>query len=97
VTLLAFFFVENAKESTDSKNRKIIPMRDFVEAYNVYTVFGIGGRYMLGRNNIVSIIFFTNEKFSKVITRLFVPLINFFKTSTVKLVRQQRIFSAPHD
>ena len=65
--IAGIFFVENAKEYTDSKNSKIIPMQDFVEAFNVYTVFGIGGRYMLGSNNIVSIIFFTKEKFNKAI------------------------------
>tara|TARA_Y100000031_G_scaffold121497_1_gene136026 strand:+ start:54 stop:221 length:168 start_codon:yes stop_codon:yes gene_type:complete len=49
--------------------------------------------YMLGDNHIVSIIFFTKEKFSKDIASRFIPLINSFKTSTVKLVSQQRIFS----
>ena len=91
--IAGIFFVEDAKESTDSKKRKIIPMQNFVKAYNVCTVFGIGGRYMLGGNNIVSIIFFTKEKFSKAIAKPFESLINRFKISTVKHVLQQRIFS----
>ncbi len=87
------FFVRDAKESEDSKKRKIIPMQDFVEAYNVHTVFGIGGRYMLGSNNIIAAIFFTKENFNKKIARSFQPLINWFKMATIKLVSQQRIFS----
>jgi hypothetical protein len=87
------FFVENAKESTDSQGRKIIAMQDFVDAYDIYTVFGIGGQYKLGSHNIVAIIFFTNEKFNKTIAQRFPPLINLFKTFTIKHVLQQRIFS----
>ncbi len=87
------FFVPDAKESVDSKKRKIIPMQDFVEAYNVHTVFGIGGRYMLGSNNIIAAIFFTKENFDKKIARSFQPLINWFKMTTIELVGQQRIFS----
>jgi len=91
--LSGIFFVENAKESTDSKGRKIIPMQAFVDAYDIYTVFGIGGQYQLGNHNIVAIIFFTKEKFSKTIAQRFLPLINLFKTFTTKHVLQQRIFS----
>ncbi|HEX9921206.1 MAG TPA: hypothetical protein VGD99_00960 [Anaerolineae bacterium] len=95
--IAGIFFVEDAKESTDSKKRKIIPMQDFVKTHNVCTVFGIGGRYMLGRKNIVTVIFFTKEKFSKATTHQFVSLINLFKISTMKFVSQNRIFSDERD
>ncbi|MBI5207568.1 MAG: hypothetical protein HY934_07225 [Candidatus Firestonebacteria bacterium] len=86
------FFVSDAKESIDSKNRKIIPMQDFVKEYNVGTVFGIGGKYMLVEKNIVAAIFFTRDKLSKENVELFEPMINCFKTASVGLVRQQKIF-----
>ena len=80
------FFVENAKESTDSQGRKIIPMQDFVDSYNIYTVFGIGGQYKLGSHNIVAIIFFTKERISETIAKRFLPFINLFKTFTSSLI-----------
>jgi hypothetical protein len=91
--IAGIFFVEDAKKSTDSKKRKIIPMQGFVKTYNVCSVFGIGGRYMLGSNNFVTVIFFTKEKFSKATAQRFVSLINLFKISTIRLVGQKRIFS----
>ena len=91
--LAGIFFVENAKESMGSQGCKIIPVQSFVDAYNICTVFGIGGRYQLGSHNIVAMIFFTKENFRPAIARKFLPLISLFKTFTEKHVLQQRIFS----
>ncbi|MCP4699115.1 MAG: hypothetical protein GY862_20020 [Gammaproteobacteria bacterium] len=87
------FFVRNACESEDAQKRKIIPMQDFVKAHAIHTVFGIGGRYRLGGQNIVAAIFFTKENFDKDAARLFEPMVNLFKIATMRLVSRQVIFS----
>ena len=91
--IAGIFYVENAKEAIDSQNRKIIASQDFVEKYKVHTVFGVGGRYMLGGKNMIIIIFFTREKLSINTVRHFIPLINLFKIYTIKLASHGKIFS----
>ncbi|KHD05663.1 hypothetical protein PN36_23135 [Candidatus Thiomargarita nelsonii] len=43
------FLVQDAKNDRDDQNRRIIPMQDFVADYKVKTVFGLGGRYLVGK------------------------------------------------
>src|SRR5262249_33148684 len=42
---IGLFFVEDAARAMDDKGRMVIPAVDFVFAYGVKTVFGVGGAY----------------------------------------------------
>jgi hypothetical protein len=79
----SLFYVANAGQATDAKGRKIIPAQDFVAAYGVRTVFGMGTSYVGGAFAVS--IFFTNETIAKdELTRL-TGLINTFKVATSRL------------
>ena len=88
------FYLQNAEEAIDTLERKIIPAQDFVRTHSVKTVFGVGGRYMIGDRNIVAAILFLNEQLDRSIAQRFQVLINYFKMSTLKLVSRGQIFSS---
>lgn len=90
--LAGVFYVPDAKTAVDQKSRKIIVAQDFVTTYNVKTVFGLGGGYML-HNTFVVIIVFTREALKEQQIKRFIPLINLFKIGTTKLVSGNQVFS----
>jgi hypothetical protein len=85
------FFVEDAAEAIDSDGRKIIAMQDFVADYSVKSVFGIGGAYDGGQ--LLVVVVFCRDAFSRITAEHFLTLANFFKSQTNALVSGQRIFA----
>jgi hypothetical protein len=89
------FHVEQAATERDNQGRKIIAAQDFVKQYGVKTVFGIGGGY-LGTDIFFTTIIFSNEVVNRDIIRRFMLQANIFKTSTMALTIDGRIFSSHH-
>jgi hypothetical protein len=85
------FFVQNAPTAVDSRNRFVIPGRDFVKKNHIRTVFGMGGSYYDGMLAIV--IFFTNEDLEKLVADRYASFISTFKTVTTR-VQQKRLIYA---
>jgi hypothetical protein len=85
------FFVENAPEATDHQGRKIIAAQDFVSAYSVKSVFGTGGVYPGGQ--IVVIVVFCRDVFTKAIAEHFLGLNSWFRNKTGSLVEATKIFA----
>jgi hypothetical protein len=88
------FLVKDAKNDQDSQNRRIIPMQDFVVDYKVKTVFGFGGRYILGKKSIIAGIFFSQESLTEETPKKLSPIIKSFKVTTMPLVITGKIFSS---
>ena len=84
-------FVENAATATDSAGRKIIAAQDFVSAYGVKSVFGVGGAYSTGQ--IAVIVTFCRSQIPRIVAERFVTLAAFFVSKTAGYVEQGRIFS----
>lgn len=55
------FFVQNPAEARDLAGRLLIPAQDFVRAYNVNTVLGVGGEFLAARIILVCILFSSEE------------------------------------
>ncbi len=90
--LSGVFFVRDASTEEDNKGRKIIAAQDFVEEEKVKTVFGIGGCY-LGTSLFFTTIIFVREFLDKNIVERFMLQANKFKTATLSLVDDRRIFT----
>jgi hypothetical protein len=58
------FFVSDAAASRDSIGRLIIPAQDFVQQYEVHTVFGVGGQFAATGMILICIVF-TRETLSQ--------------------------------
>jgi hypothetical protein len=86
------FYVPDAPGAHDGLGRHIIPARDFIDAYGVRTVFGMGGAYMQGQ--LVVLIVFTSEAVDRPTADRFPNLIGSFKMTTADLVEAGRIFAA---
>lgn len=85
------FFVQNPGEARDYAGRFLIPAREFVETYDINTVFGVGGQFLASRIVLVCI-FFSSE--SLVVTPpwlLRLPLM--LATATGTLVANGKIFN----
>ncbi len=79
------FYVRDAKTAKDSKDRFIITARDFVEKYDVSTVFGLGGGYIV-TDKFLTTICFLRETIDKETAILFQGLINVFKSKTQRFI-----------
>lgn len=90
--LSGVFFVRDASNEKDNKGRKIIAAQDFVEEEKVKTVFGIGGCY-LGTSLFFTNIVFVREFLNKDMAERFMLQANKFKTATLKLVTERKIFA----
>ena len=86
------FHVQNARTEVDIHGQKIIAARDFVEKYGVETVFGIGGAY-LGSPMIFTAIVFNREPVQREIAERFMLQASKFKTATLRLVDEEKIFT----
>jgi histone H3/H4 len=85
------FFVDDAAEAVDHEGRKIIAAQDFVRKYGVKSVFGIGEAYDNGQ--MLVMVVFCRDAFSRDVAERFVTLAGAFKTDTSSLVEQGKIFS----
>jgi hypothetical protein len=86
------FYVRDAATELDNKGRKIIAAQDFVEAEGVQTVFGIGGCYM-GTSLFFTTIIFLSETIEKDTAERFMLQANKFKTATLNIVDEGKIFA----
>ena len=85
------FYVDDAGTAVDSKNRRIITGRDFVEDHEVRTVFGFGGAYGLTGTFVVTVLF-TRETVARTQAERFMRLANQLKASTMRPVGRRRFF-----
>ena len=90
--LSGVFFVRDASTEEDNKGRKIIAAQDFVEEEKVKTVFGIGGCY-LGMSLFFTTIVFVREFLDRDIVERFMLQANKFKTATLRLINEGKIFA----
>ena len=86
------FYVDDAATAVDSRNRRIITGREFVQEYEVRTVFGFGGAYALTGTFVVTVLF-TRETIARSQAERFMRLANQFKTSTMRPVGRGRLFA----
>ncbi len=95
--LSGVFYIPDAQHAVNTKGEKILSVLDRVATYNletiseVETIFGVGGAYISGP--FIAIILFSQESLEKEVVERFMPLANYFKTSTLKLVLNGRIFA----
>lgn len=89
--LSGVFHVRDARSELDSKGRKIISAQDFVEDENIRTVFGIGGGY-IGTSLFFTTVLFLREFLEKEVVERFMLQANKFKTVTLDIVDEGRIF-----
>jgi hypothetical protein len=86
----SLFYVSNAGQATDAQGRKIIAAQDFVSSHGVHSVFGVGTAYATGQ--ILVLVAFCRDSFSKSVAEQFLPLADSFRDATVGLVGQASIF-----
>lgn len=87
---VGLFFVEDAATATNSSGQPIITARDFVERYQVRTVFGTGGVYATGQ--IFAIILFCRHNVPRQVAEHFLLLSVSFNHATSPLAGQAKIF-----
>lgn len=90
--LSGVFYVQDAGTEVDNKGRKIIAAQDFVKAENIKSVFGVGGCY-LGTSLFFSTIVFVREFLEKDLVERFILQANKFKTATMGIVTEDKIFA----
>jgi hypothetical protein len=87
------FYVDDAATAVDSKNRRIITGREFVQEHGVRTVFGFGGAYALTGTFVVTVLF-TRETIARTQAERFMRLANQLKASTMRPVGRRRLFAS---
>jgi hypothetical protein len=87
------FYVDDALTALDSKGRRVITARDFVEEHGVKTVFGFGGAYGLTGTFVVTVLF-TRETIARSQAQRFMRLTNQLKASTMRPVGRRRLFAS---
>jgi hypothetical protein len=87
------FYVDDAATAVDSKGRRIIAARDFVQEHGVRTVFGFGGVYGLTGTLVVAVVF-TRDSVARGQAERFMRLANQLKASTMKPVTRRHIFAS---
>ncbi len=84
------FFITDPWRARDYAGRLLIPARQFVQTYNVNTVFGVGGQFLASRIILVSI-FFSSESLQQTPPWLLrLPLI--LATATTPLVSRGKLY-----
>jgi hypothetical protein len=86
------FYVDDARTAVDSRGRRIIAARDFVDEHDVRTVFGFGGAYALTGTFVVAVLF-TGEDVARAQAARFMRLASQLKASTMRPVGRHRIFA----
>lgn len=85
------FHVEDARSAIDSQGRKVIASQDFVAAYGIKTVYGMGGCWPDG--SFVTCIVFTREQLDRTTIRRVAPVLSVFRAVTTPLVARGRYFA----
>lgn len=83
-------YVEDAATALTGDGFKVVPDQDFVTANSVRTVVGLAGAYL--NRTIVTILLFTSEHIPQERIEKFMPIVNSFKTATMKPVMGGRFF-----
>jgi hypothetical protein len=86
------FYVPDAQSAKDDHGRNIIASREFVQAQQVRTVFGMGGAYLDGR--LIVAIIFTSELLYRAVVDRYPSLISTFKAVTAQVQTDGLVFSA---
>jgi hypothetical protein len=95
--LSGLFYVPDAQNAVNAKGQRILSVLDQGGIYNhtatdeVETIFGIGGAYVSGP--FIATVIFSREPLDRVLVERFMPLANFFKTSTTDLVLNEDFFA----
>ena len=71
----------------------MITAADFVAAYDVKSVFGMGGAYLSGA--LTAVMVFSRLKVERSVAERFALLVSPFKAATSQLVSSERVFAAP--
>jgi hypothetical protein len=87
----ALCYIADAGTSVDILGRSIIPAIDFVRSYNIRTVVGVGGSYIVARM-FVAVVLFTSENILKDTATHLLPLSNTFKAATSDVVLRNALF-----
>lgn len=87
----SLFYVRDASVDKDNKGRKIIPAQDFVNKYNVKTMFGLGAGYFISNIYLLTIIF-TRKIREREIVRKFLNLSEILKNESYEIVKNKKIF-----
>jgi hypothetical protein len=84
------FFVPDAREALDARARHVIGAQDFVERYDIRSVFGMGGASV---NGVLAIaIAFTTESLDEPTVNRFPSLIGSFKIATTSLCQSGLLY-----
>lgn len=95
--LSGMFYVPDAQHAMNARGEKLLSAVDRIAAYNteclsdVETMFGIGGAYVSGP--FIAMMVFSKEALDKRTVELLTPLVNYFKTSTLKMAFDEHFFS----
>jgi hypothetical protein len=87
----SIFHVDDAKKVVDRRGRKVIPSQQFVLAYDIKTVFGMGGSWPDG--SLSAFVVFTREAIGQAVVRRLAPLMTVFRSCTTSLVMRGRYFA----
>jgi hypothetical protein len=88
--LAGVFYVDDARTARDREGRAVIAAQDFVAENDVRTVFAIGGNY---DKDVAAVhVFFTRVNVPRTATVELMPLVNVFKTLTMKAVLDRHLF-----
>jgi len=85
------FYVDDAHTRTDKKGRKIIAAQDFVNAYNIQTVFGLGGQ--IRSNAYFTLIIFNNQHIPETETKLSLLFTSTIAEAFEPFIKKGRIFT----
>ena len=85
------FYVSDAHLAINLQGEKIISDQNFVESYNVKTVFAIVSSY-LSSDRFICLIIFTREQLASDIVYLLGPVSSILITQTLPLVKHNKIF-----
>lgn len=85
------FYVRDAKTEVDSKKRKVIASQEFVDEWNIKSVFGVAGSY-LGSSTFFTTVVFARETLDREIIDRFILQANKFKTATMGIVHKKIFF-----
>ena len=85
------FYVNDARTEVDTQGRNVIAAQDFVEEFDVRTVFGFGGGYLQAETFVVLIVF-TRESIQQDIIQPFTTVINAFKIATLENGLKNHVF-----
>jgi hypothetical protein len=87
------FHVANAATARDSEGRFVIPAREFIQKYDVHTVFGVGGSFNNGM--VVMALMFMREEASRAVANRFLPLVRHLAEAMEDNVASGRLFPPP--